>query len=198
MTRPGIGAAIAENLAAKGANLVLNYTSPKSESITADLAKHLEATHSIRTLPVQADLGDAHGPEHLVNTVKDNFSKLSSAPKFQIDIIVNNAGVSQSMPISQTDLDSFDLQYRVNVRGPLLLIKAAEQYLPHDRSGRIVNVSSVSATGGYATQSIYGGTKAALEAMTRTWARELSERAIVNAVNPGYASRSLPGYLLPS
>lgn len=58
-------------------------------------------------------------------------------------------------------------------------------YLPNDRSGRIVNMSSVSSSMGFASQSVYGGTKAALEAMTRTWARELAERATVNAVNPG-------------
>lgn len=58
-------------------------------------------------------------------------------------------------------------------------------YLPTDRSGRIVNLSSVSASLGFEGQSVYGGTKAAVEEMTRTWARELAERATVNAVNPG-------------
>jgi NAD(P)-dependent dehydrogenase (short-subunit alcohol dehydrogenase family) len=57
--------------------------------------------------------------------------------------------------------------------------------LPRDRSGRIVNISSVSSSAGFSEQSVYGGTKAALEAMTRTWARELSERCTVNAINPG-------------
>ncbi len=64
-------------------------------------------------------------------------------------------------------------------------MQAALPYLPHDRSGRIVNVSSVSSSEGFIGQSVYGGTKAALEAMTRTWARELAERATVNAINPG-------------
>lgn len=164
---------------------MLNYTSAKSESITNDLAKKLESEHGIRTLSVQADLADVAGPEKLIKTVKDNFSKLSSASKFQIDIIVNNAGVAKNMPVSESNAEDFDWMYHINVRGPLLLIKAAKPYLPTDRSGRIVNVSSVSATAGLAEQSIYGGTKAALEAMTRTWARELSEQAIVNAVNPG-------------
>jgi NAD(P)-dependent dehydrogenase (short-subunit alcohol dehydrogenase family) len=64
-------------------------------------------------------------------------------------------------------------------------MKAAMPYLPTDRSGRIVNVSSVSSTMGFVGQSVYGGTKAALDSMTRTWARELAERATVNSVNPG-------------
>ena len=66
-----------------------------------------------------------------------------------------------------------------------MLVQAALPYLPNDRSGRIVNLSSVSSSAGLKNQTVYGGTKAALEAMTRTWSRELAERATVNAVNPG-------------
>ena len=83
------------------------------------------------------------------------------------------------------EIDEFDRQYRVNVRGPLLLLQAALPFLPGDRSGRIINVSSVAATLGFHAMSVYGGTKAALDAMTRTWSRELAERATVNSVNPG-------------
>ena len=79
----------------------------------------------------------------------------------------------------------FHQMYNVNVLAPLLLTQACEPYLPTDRSGRIVNVSSVSSAIGYPSQSIYAGTKAALEAMTRTWSRELAERCTVNCVNPG-------------
>jgi NAD(P)-dependent dehydrogenase (short-subunit alcohol dehydrogenase family) len=103
----------------------------------------------------------------------------------QIDIIINNAGVSVNRPIEEVDAKDFAFQYNINVRGPLLLMKAAVPYLPTDRSGRIINVSSVSSSLGLINQSVYGGTKAALESMTRTWARELAERATVNAVNPG-------------
>jgi NAD(P)-dependent dehydrogenase (short-subunit alcohol dehydrogenase family) len=85
-------------------------------------------------------------------------------------------------PIEETQ---FRKQYNVNVLAPLLLVQACEPYLPKDRSGRIVNVSSVSASIGCESQSIYAGTKAALEAMTRVWARELAERCTVNAINPG-------------
>lgn len=79
----------------------------------------------------------------------------------------------------------FKEHYDINVLGPLLLVKAAIPYLPHDGSGRIVSLSSVSSTLGLPGQSIYGGTKSALEAMTRTWARELAERCTANCVNPG-------------
>jgi len=180
----GIGYAIAENLASKGAHLILNYTSDKSGPQTEELAKNLEAEHGINTLVVQADMGDPNGPKHLVATAKNHFSHPKSG-KFQIDILINNAGVSVNVPIQDVQIDDFNFQYKVNVLGPLLLAQAALPYLPNDRSGRIVNLSSVSSSMGFVSQSVYGGTKAALESMTRTWARELAERATVNAVNPG-------------
>ena len=151
-------------------------------------------------LVVQADMGSKHGPgmfpsllidlaktllsEHIIKTAKPFFSR-PEIPKFQIDIIINNAGVGKNQTIAEITLDKYEWQYRINVLGPLLLLQAALPYLPNDRSGRIVNVSSVSSSEGFIGQSVYGGTKAALEAMTRTWARELAERATINAINPG-------------
>ncbi|KAK0654028.1 L-xylulose reductase [Lasiodiplodia hormozganensis] len=180
----GIGAAICTNLASKGASLVMNYTSDKSAGPTQELATQLESTYGIRTTIVQADMGSEKGPAHVIDVAKNHFSHPKTG-KFQIDIIINNAGVAGNQTIAQTEVKHFEWLFNVNVRGPLLLMQAAEQYLPHDRSGRVVNLSSVSSSLGFVGQSIYGGTKAALESMTRTWARELSERATVNAVNPG-------------
>lgn len=110
---------------------------------------------------------------------------LHRSGKFQIDIIINNAAISENMPLGEVTSQSFQLQYAINVLGPILLLQAALPFLPKDRSGRIVNVSSVSSSLGFHGQTVYGGTKAALESMTRTWSRELAERATVNAVNPG-------------
>jgi NAD(P)-dependent dehydrogenase (short-subunit alcohol dehydrogenase family) len=181
--KPGIGSAIAEILASKGASLVLNYTTNSSKDRATALASKLVADYAVEVISVQADLGTEQGPADLVGQVRAHEWK--SLPNFQIDIIVNNAGVGNILTIEESSAEDFDRQYHVNVRGPLFLIKSALPYLPHDRSGRIVNLSSVSATLGFPSQSVYGGTKAALEAMTRTWSRELAERATVNAVNPG-------------
>jgi NAD(P)-dependent dehydrogenase (short-subunit alcohol dehydrogenase family) len=139
-------------------------------------------------------MGSKSGAVALVDAAKNAFS--SPSGKLQIDIIVNNAGVAANAYIPDVTEDKFNDTYRVNVLGPLLLLQAAQPFLPSDRTGRVINVSSVSSSTGFVGQSIYGGTKAALEAMTRTWARELAENATVNAINPGpvegpmYASNS--------
>jgi 3-oxoacyl-[acyl-carrier protein] reductase len=174
---------IAHKLASLGCNLVLGYTSPSSKDACEALSAELQSQHSIKTYPAQADLGTVDGPASLIAGAKTAFA--SPDGTFQIDIIVNNAGVALNSLLPGIKVEDFDESYRVNVRGPLLLIQAAQPYLPKDRSGRIVNMSSVSSATGFFGQSVYGGTKAALEAMTRTWARELSENCTVNAINPG-------------
>ncbi|KAK4138911.1 NAD(P)-binding protein [Trichocladium antarcticum] len=186
----GIGAAIAENLASKGCNVVINYASDSSTPLAASLADRLSSAHNIRAVPVQADISTPAGATSLIAAARAHF------PTSAVDILINNAGIARSAPLPHVTPADFDASYRVNVLGPLLVVQAAQPHLPRDRSGRIVNVSSVSAAAGFAGQSVYGGTKAALEAMTRTWARELAENATVNAVNPGpvegpmYASNS--------
>lgn len=185
LTYVGIGAAIAHNLASKGASpILLNYTSDSSAEATKELGAELEKQYQTQCLIVQADVGSTAGPAHIINTAKNHFSHPKSG-KFQIDILINNAGVSKNLSLDECTIEDFDWQYKINVLGPMLLTQAAIPYLPKDRSGRIVNMSSVSSSEGFIGQTVYGGTKAALEAMTRTWSRELAERATVNAVNPG-------------
>lgn len=166
---------------------MLNYTSKSSSSLTGDLSKKLEGKYGIQTLGVQADLGTSHGPAALVAAAREHF--LSSPPspdaKFQIDILVNNAGIAKNGKLEDIRPEDFDPTFHINVLGPLLLMQAALPFLPADRSGRVINLSSVSSDCGFVGQSIYGGSKSALEAMTRVWARELGDRATVNAVNPG-------------
>lgn len=187
----GIGAAIAENLASKGAFLILNYTSDSSKKRTYELADGLQKGYAIFCLVVQADLGSADGPSQLIKKAKADWDAHGFGRKFQLDIIVNNAGVAVNDKLPDIKIDDFDFAYHVNVRGPLLLMQAAQPYLPIDRSGRIINISSISSSAGFVGQSIYGGTKAALEAMTRTWARELAENCTVNAINPGPVKTSM-------
>lgn len=161
----------------------MNYTSANSASLASDLAKTLETTHSIRAIAVQADIGTPAGAAQVIDATKAAFSRDDGT--LQIDIIINNAGIAMNNFLKDVKVFEFEETYRVNVLGPLLLVQAALPHLPRDRSGRIVSLSSVSSSTGFVEQSVYGGTKAAVEAMTRTWARELAERATVNAINPG-------------
>ncbi|KAL4879515.1 hypothetical protein BJY04DRAFT_220110 [Aspergillus karnatakaensis] len=181
----GIGEAIAKNLAAKGCSLLLNFTSESSRARTEELCKQLASTHSVRVVAVQADL---FKPEEAVKQILA--AAAESFPNTTIDILVNNAGVSADRTLNDQekgpiDADYFNWHYTINVLAPLLLTQAIAPHLPTNRTGRIVNISSVSSSLGFVGQTVYGGTKAALEAMTRTWARELADRATVNAVNPG-------------
>lgn len=190
LTLVGIGAAIAQNLAAKGCNLLLVYTSESSTKPIEESCERFKKEYNIRAIGVQADLSDpTRSVPHILSTAKNNFSHPRSG-KFQVDILVNNAGIAGNKYLNDPklgpiEITQFDKQYHVNVLAPLLLMQAVAPYLPKDRSGRIVNVASVSSSIGCEGQSIYAGTKAALEAMTRVWARELAENATVNAINPG-------------
>ncbi|KAI9855950.1 MAG: hypothetical protein M1824_005755 [Vezdaea acicularis] len=175
----GIGAAIAENLASKGCNLLLCYSAITSSPAVEKIAEFLLNTYNIKVHTKQADLANPHETVSIVENTRTWFDRK------EINIIINNAGISNNAPIEDVTAEDFHKQYAINVLSPLLLVQAALPYLPHDRSGRIINVSSVSSSLGFKTQSVYGGTKAALEAMTRTWARELAERVTVNAINPG-------------
>ncbi|KAE8325100.1 hypothetical protein BDV39DRAFT_216790 [Aspergillus sergii] len=186
----GIGEAIARNLASKGCSLLLNYTSASSQSRTETLCAELASQHSIKCVSVQADLLHTEDAvTTILNAAKENFTSETTGT-LQVDILINNAGVSKDRFLNDEekgpmDREYFNWHYTINVLAPLLLTQAVAPFLPTDRSGRIVNISSVSSSIGFTGQTVYGGTKAALEAMTRTWARELADRATVNSVNPG-------------
>ncbi|KAH8425832.1 SDR family NAD(P)-dependent oxidoreductase [Aspergillus melleus] len=188
----GIGEAIARNLAEKGCSLLLNFTSESSRARTEDLCASLAKDHSVRCVSVQADLNQPEaGTSTILSAAKQHFSPADGGD-LRIDILINNAGVSADRLLNDPvngpiDPAYFTWHYNVNVLAPLLLTQAVAPYLPRGapRTGRIVNISSVSSSLGFAGQTVYGGTKAALEAMTRTWARELADRATVNAINPG-------------
>jgi len=185
----GIGAAVVENLAAKGCSLLLVFTSDSSAEPTKGLCEKVQSEHGIVAKSVQADLSDpSRSVPHIIATAKNNFSHPRSGA-FQIDILINNAGIAGNKTLNDAELgpieeSQFHQMYSVNVLAPLLLTQAVAPYLPKDRSGRIVNVSSVSSSIGYEGQSVYAGTKAALEAMTRTWSRELAENA-TGMLTPG-------------
>ena len=165
----------------------MDYVSRSSAQRAEKLASAIELKHGVKAITVQADMGSEDGPASIVAAAKQRFNRPGSGT-FQLDIIINNAGVGDRTLMGNIEAEKFNWLYHINVRGPLLLVQAAKPYLPNDRSGRIVNISSVASSLGLAGHTLYGASKAALEGMTRTWSRELAERATVNAVNPGMFS----------
>jgi len=181
----GIGAATCLELARLGSNVLVCYNADGSAEPAAQVAKAAADTYGVRAETVQADMGQLDAAQKIVTAAKHAFASPPGSEHLKIDVLVNNAGVAENAPLKEITAEHYDSLLNVNLRGPIFLTQAVIPYLPLDRSGRIVNVSSVSALGGFFNQTVYGASKAGLEAATRSWAHELAERATVNAVNPG-------------
>lgn len=154
----GLGEGVARSLARKGAKVVLHYSSPSSKVKVEKIASDLKKENNTQSAIVQANLSSTDGPAHLVAETVKCFGQ-------QIDIIVNNAGVSWMASLEECTPESFDEHYYLNVRGPMLIMKAALPHLPRDGSGRVVNISSISSSIGFEQQSefsllSFGGTMA--------------------------------------
>ncbi|WP_245455028.1 SDR family oxidoreductase [Mesorhizobium sp. M9A.F.Ca.ET.002.03.1.2] len=108
------------------------------------------------------------------------------------DILVNNAGILQEAPLGEISLDHVDRMFAVNVRGAIIVAREVLPYLPD--GGRIINIASELAYLGRSGASVYCATKAALLGLTRSWARELAPRILVNAVAPGPTDTPLLGF----
>ena len=170
----GIGASIAKHLAESGAAVLVNYASSKEG---ADRVVGEIEGKGGRALAVQADMAKADDVERLFSDAKTAFGRL--------DIVVNNAGVYEFMPLEQITEAHFHRQFDVNVLGLILAAKEAVKHFGAD-GGSIVNISSVASTAAPPNASVYSATKAAVDAVTRSLAKELGPRRIrVNAINPG-------------
>jgi 3-oxoacyl-[acyl-carrier protein] reductase len=170
----GIGAAIAAELAADGATVVVNYSSSKegAERVVGDIKKK-----GGNALAVQANLSKPDDVKRLFAETKKNFDK--------VDILVNNAGVYEFKPIEEITPEHFHRLVDLNVLGLILASQEAVK-LMGNAGGSIVNIGSVAGDSAPPTTSVYSATKAAVDAVTRSLAQELGSRKIrVNAVNPG-------------
>jgi 3-oxoacyl-[acyl-carrier protein] reductase len=170
----GIGAAIAERLAADGANVVVNYIKAARE---AEAVAERARGAGVRAIVVKADIGD---PMQAMRLVEDTVKQLG-----RLDILVNNAAMVSMGPLGALDPAHVRAQISTNVDGLIATVQAASAHLPGD-GGRVINVSSLVATHPLLGHSVYAGAKGAMDAMTRAWARELGPRGVtVNAVSPG-------------
>jgi NAD(P)-dependent dehydrogenase (short-subunit alcohol dehydrogenase family) len=166
----GIGAVTAALLAAEGYDVVVSGRDlGRGDAV---VAKIVADGGSARF--VSADLNDLDSVRHLAEAAGD------------VDVLINNAGVSPGAPLVSQDVASFEQSFDVNVRAPYFLTAALVPGMIARGAGSIVNVSTMAASVGMPGLSTYGATKAALESLTRTWAAELGGAGIrVNAVAPG-------------
>src|SRR6266446_8683182 len=170
----GIGAAIAKQLAAEGAKVVVNYSSSKKD---ADKVVDEIAKDGGKAIAVQANLSKQADIERLFADTKKAFGRL--------DVLVNNAGVYEFSPLENVTEEHFHKHFDVNVLGLLLASQAALKYFGPE-GGSIINISSGASTLTPPNTSVYSATKAAVDAITRTLAKELGPRNIrVNSINPG-------------
>lgn len=170
----GIGAAIARHLAAEGAAVVVNFSSSKE---AADRVVNEITKGGGTALAVQANVADPAGVKRLFAEAKKAFDKL--------DILVNNAGIYEFAPLESVTAEHFHKQFDLNVLGLVLASQEAAKHFGSE-GGAIVNISSVVAVAPVANASVYSATKAAVDAVTKSLAKELGPRKIrVNSINPG-------------
>jgi 3-oxoacyl-[acyl-carrier protein] reductase len=170
----GIGAAIAGRLAADGASVVVNYVKAHKE---AEAVAEQVRRAGVRAVVVRADVGDV---EQATRLVQDAVKQLG-----RLDIVVNNAVTIDKEPLGAIDPARVRACFATNVEGVIATVQAAMGHLPRD-GGRVINISTLAATHALPGMSVYTATKGAIDAMTRTWARELGPKGItVNAVAPG-------------
>ncbi len=170
----GIGASIAQHLAAEGAAVVVNYSSSKegADRVVAEIVKK-----GGKAVAVGANMTKQADIQRLFAESKKAFGR--------IDILVNNAGIYEFAPIEAITAEHYHKQFDLNVFGLLLATQEAVKLFGPE-GGSVINISSVVSTLAPPNSAVYSGTKAAVDAITRSLAKELGARKIrVNSINPG-------------
>ena len=176
----GIGRAIAEDLAARGADIVVCDLQKEwlDESVAAIEAKGRKA------LAVAVDVGDEDAVKACIKEVMDVFGR--------VDIMVNNAGITKDTLLMRMSGQDWDDVLRVNLKGTFLFTRAVARPMMKQRSGSIVNIASIIGLIGNAGQANYAASKAGVIALTKSAAKELAPRGVrVNSIAPGFISSKM-------
>jgi 3-oxoacyl-[acyl-carrier protein] reductase len=171
----GIGLAIAQALYAEGARICLADIGPMEEAL---------ATLGSEAYAIEGDVAEEKDASAIVSH--------AGAVLGPLDIIVNNAGIMTEKNLADLSVQEFDREFAINVRGTFLITRAALPKLRRESGpSRIINLASELVVMGRPGASAYAGTKGAIIALTRSWARELAPYTLVNAIAPGPTDTSL-------
>ncbi len=182
----GIGAAIAKDLAANGASVIVNYRS--DEEAANDVVAEITIAGG-QAVARQADVSDFDQASTLIKNIKKEFGRL--------DILVNNAGTTRDNVIMLMKEADWDLVINTNLKSAWNCSRAAARIMMRQRNGRIINITSVAGISGNAGQSNYSASKAGMIGLTKSLAREIGPRGVtVNAVAPGFVPTDLTSDLL--
>ncbi|OUO40068.1 beta-ketoacyl-ACP reductase [Megamonas hypermegale] len=177
----GIGRAIAIELAKEGATVAINYAGNKT---AAEEVKNIITEMGGKAMIIQADVSDENSAMNMVEEVIKEFGG--------IDILVNNAGITRDGLFIRMKEDDWNAVINTNLTGIFNCTKVAAKYMMKKRSGKIINMSSVSGIMGNAGQTNYAAAKAGVIGFTKSLAREMASRGItVNAVAPGFIATDM-------
>ena len=177
----GIGAVVACRLAEAGARVGVNYhASPAAATVVVDNINQAGGEAFL----VGGDVSQEEKAQAVIKQVVEHFGS--------IDLLVNNAGINKDQLLIRMKLEDFDSVINVNLRGAFLCTKYAMTHMIRQRSGRVVNMSSVVGLSGNPGQANYAAAKAGLVGLTKAVAREVASRNVtVNALAPGYITTAM-------
>lgn len=179
----GIGKAIALKFADEGANIVLNYKSTSPEAVRTEIEGK-----GVKCLTVQADVSKADEAQKLVDAAIAEFGG--------VDVLVNNAGITRDTLLMRMSEEDFDAVINTNLKGCFNMMKAVNKIMMKQRSGAIINMSSVIGLAGNIGQVNYAASKAGVLGMTYSVAKELASRNITcNAIAPGMIATDMTDVL---
>ena len=179
----GIGKACALAFGKSGANVIINYTrsKEKAEELCEDISKL-----GGRALPFCADVADRKAVDEMIAFAHSNFGSINT--------LVNNAGIAEQIMFCDITEEKWDRMFAVDVKGVYNCIQAALPDMIHNKSGRIINISSMWGITGASCEVHYSAAKAAVIGMTKALAKELGPSGItVNAIAPGVISTEMNG-----